>query len=100
MAVVEHGGVTIDRCGNCGGIWLDYLELERLREVPNADQLDLATDVDAGFDEMVYVECPRCFSILDTEELEEPDSLRFEVCRTFGGSFFDGGEQSKVLKAG
>ena len=100
MDVVEHGAVNIDRCGNCGGIWLDYLELERLRKVPKADQLDLATDVDAGFDEMVYVECPRCFSILDTEELEGPESLRFEVCRTCGGSFFDGGELSKVLKAG
>ena len=49
---------------------------------------------------MVYVECPPCFSILDTEELEESESLRFEVCRTCGGSFFDGGELSKVLKAG
>mgnify|MGYP001198868999 CR=1 FL=1 len=100
MDLIEHEGVKIDRCANCGGIWLDYLELERLREFQDADVLDLATDIDATFDEMVYVECPRCFSILDTEELEEPEPFKFEVCRTCGGSFFDGGELRKMLQAG
>ena len=28
MDLIEHEGVKIDRCANCGGIWLDYLELE------------------------------------------------------------------------
>lgn len=97
MEVVEHLGINIDRCGSCGGIWLDYLELERLREAPDAVSIDLATDVDASFDEMVYVECPRCFSILDQEETGEPASITYEVCRTCGGSFFDGGELRTML---
>ena len=27
-----HEGVTIDRCGNCKGVWLDAGELERLTQ--------------------------------------------------------------------
>ncbi len=30
LAEVRHGEVVIDRCDNCGGIWLDAGELELL----------------------------------------------------------------------
>ncbi len=97
MDVIDFQEVSIDRCVNCGGIWLDYLELERLRELPDAASLDLGDEVDASYDEMVYVECPRCYSILDSEEKSEPTFFRYEVCRTCAGSFFDAGELKRML---
>ena len=100
MEIVEHLGINIDRCANRGGIWLDYLELERLREVPDSASIDLATNADAGFDEMVYVECPRCFSILDQEESGGDDPLTYGVCRICRGSFLDGGELRRLLSQG
>lgn len=30
LTEVEHGGVRIDRCPNCHGVWLDAGELEQL----------------------------------------------------------------------
>src|SRR5262245_45019683 len=30
MSQVEAAGVRVDRCGACGGIWLDALEKDRL----------------------------------------------------------------------
>lgn len=29
----EHGGVKIDQCGECGGMWLDKGELEIIEEL-------------------------------------------------------------------
>ena len=32
LSTVKHDVVDIDRCGECGGVWLDAGELERLLE--------------------------------------------------------------------
>ena len=36
MRVIERNGVTIERCPECGGIFLDRGELERLAQAENA----------------------------------------------------------------
>lgn len=36
MRVIERNGVTIERCTECGGIFLDRGELERLAQAENA----------------------------------------------------------------
>jgi hypothetical protein len=39
LAVVQSEGITIDRCTNCAGIWLDPGELEQLRNLKDGNVL-------------------------------------------------------------
>jgi Zn-finger nucleic acid-binding protein len=39
LEVVQYEGITIDRCTNCAGIWLDPGELEQLRNLKDGNVL-------------------------------------------------------------
>ena len=99
MEQIDFKGVEIDRCLRCHGIWFDDHEKEKLSELDDASTLDLGIDeTTAEYNEMVFVECPNCFSILDQVEEQDPP-IRYEFCRTCHGSFFDGGEFLEYLAA-
>ena len=64
-------------------------------------------DVDTGtdemgstYDEMVYVECPKCDKIMDQRLIEEPVRIRFELCPTCNATFLDAGEFREYTSAG
>ena len=92
MEVVEFQDIEIDRCLRCRGLWFDRLEKEDLKRLEGAGSIDIGVEKDGTeYNEMVFVECPKCFSILDQVEQEEP-YLKYEYRRTCHGSFFDAGE--------
>lgn len=39
LAAMSYEGITIDRCTNCAGIWLDPGELEQLRNLKDSNVL-------------------------------------------------------------
>jgi len=39
LAAIHYEGITVDRCTNCAGIWLDPGELEQLRNLKDANVL-------------------------------------------------------------
>jgi len=92
MVEVDCGGITIDRCSGCEGLWFDRGEAETLSETWIAAYLDIG-DPSTGrrFDEIDDVSCPRCSQPMrcyfDTEKLP----LQFEQCDQHG-KFFDAGE--------
>ncbi|MFT7131398.1 MAG: Zn-finger nucleic acid-binding protein [Cyclobacteriaceae bacterium] len=85
--------MRVDRCMLCHGLYIDELTRDGL------DVLDGFVSVDNGevnleidYDEMVYVECPKCDKIMDQRLLETPVRIRFELCPSCHSTFLDAGE--------
>ncbi|MDK1023987.1 MAG: zf-TFIIB domain-containing protein [Gammaproteobacteria bacterium] len=92
MEVIDFHDIEIDRCKRCHGIWFDHLEKEQLQQLQGSGEIDIGDDETAAeYNELVFVECPRCFTMLDQVEQEDP-YLKYEICPTCHGSFFDAGE--------
>lgn len=49
LAAIDYSGVTVDRCTNCAGIWLDPGELEQLRNLKDGNMLSRMFDDAAAF---------------------------------------------------
>jgi len=102
MRRFEVGGVRVDRCKLCGGIWLDKGELETLlSRMPDADELI------ARFDSASWVErhekeddwlCPRDRTELLTVRDPKQKHIEFELCAGCGGVYFDAGELSDLSR--
>lgn len=85
MSEEERGGVRLDLCGVCFGVWFDCGELEalhagggsaRLSGVPSCDQRYEPTGASA------HVKCPRCqHDILRTGRISKHEVMRCTSCR-------------------
>ena len=99
MVMVHNDEVRIDRCDKCHGLYFDQLTREDLAFVAShAHQIDTGDEaLGAEFDALVYVECPRCYAIMDQRKIEEPVKIRFELCTTCHSTFLDAGEFREYL---
>jgi len=103
-------GVEIDRCPNCGGIWLDGGEIKELiarRSSPDGDaQLEAAIDrlskarplggappMVAG--DAVHKACPACSGKLTIAHFAQ---TQIEHCNACQGVFLDRGELARAMK--
>ena len=95
--------IEVDRCGICGGIWLDAGELARLvaldTEGKSAIKLLDRSDGDDEPGDHGPV-CPRDGATL--EWMQTDTRARFEcgVCHTCGGVFLNSGELSTLTAMG
>lgn len=94
---ITHGGIEVDRCCNCYGIWFDSLEAERLKQIKNSERLDIG-DPETGnqFDQLENdISCPRCGAIMF--RLIDIDRYRiwYEKCPQCHGVWLDAGEFKK-----
>lgn len=86
------GGVTVDRCTNCKGIWFDLGEAQQLKDKWMSDFIDSGDpEVGQKYNEMRDVECPRCGKPMD--QLSDPlqKHIQYEACAEHG-MYFDAGE--------
>jgi len=94
MEAVTADGITVHRCNECMGLWLD--EGQRLKLVQHKDavkHLDTGShDVGQLQDAVTGGTCPRCQTELHHVHDKAQKQIGFEVCRKCGGSFFDAGE--------
>jgi Zn-finger nucleic acid-binding protein len=93
MVTVTFGGIEVDRCTGCQGLFFGEFEKEQLLKMRGADSLDVG-DVRTGreFNQVDCINCPRCSSLMiRMVDLEQPH-IWFEHCTVCGGSFFDAGE--------
>lgn len=96
----DAGSIRVDRCHECKGLYFDQLTRADLSLVENRQELDTGdAELGAEFDDMVYVECPKCDKIMDQRKLEEPVTIRFEHCPTCYSTFLDAGEFTQYLAA-
>lgn len=100
MTAVGVGSITIDVCEEgCGGVWLDWLELEKL-DNPEEPAPNEALSARGPLTDLVpkdrRLNCPKCPDVVMMRHFESPRRV-FEVdeCPNCGGHFLDAGELAK-----
>ena len=82
--------ITIDRCPECGGVWLDKGELAIL--LKNKKLSDYLTK-EIGTQSKSELVCPKCGGLMDIETAEE---IEVDVCLTCNGVWLDFGEMEAL----
>ncbi len=86
------GGVTVDRCTGCHGLWFDIGEAETLKDKWMSDFVD-SGDPEVGREQNKIrdINCPRCNKSMD--KLTDPvqKHIQYEACGEHG-MYFDAGE--------
>lgn len=97
-----HGGVVVDRCGQCGGIWLDMLELEK---VVSARPIKLVSD-DGRFEARPdepgpRLNCPHCKNVylIKLNSRLRPGTI-IDSCQVCFGTWLDAGELTRMVERG
>jgi uncharacterized protein len=97
MKEAVMGGVTVDRCQECHGIWFDRGEAERLKGKWMSEVIDVGSPkVGRQKNRIRDVNCPRCLEQgIERPMLKLNDDrqrhIEFEACLDHG-QFFDAGE--------
>ena len=103
MGTVLNEETKVEQCQNCYGLYFDQLTQELLPGLFGKEEIDSGSDeVGSAYDELVYVDCPKCDKIMDQRKLEDPLSIRFirfECCPTCNATFLDAGELRQYLSA-
>jgi len=86
------GGVTVDKCPACRGIWFDLGEAELLKEKWMSDHID---DGDPSLGEknnkIRDINCPRCHKPMELVSDPVQKHIQYEACAEHG-MYFDAGE--------
>ena len=93
LVLVRQETIEIDRCNQCGGLWFDMLEAERLRKTKHAASVDTGdADVGDAKNEIGNIECPRdkarMIRMVDMQQYH----IWYESCPVCYGKWFDAGE--------
>lgn len=100
----EIGGVVVDQCENCHGIWLELGELPAViafhRQQKKPD--DLPEDESAPVYDAISAPCPHCGGEGNMTRLTnlEDASLIMDSCPVCYGIWLDGGELQKLTGQG
>ncbi len=71
MDEVTHGGITIDRCTNCQGLWFDEDEAHQLKKLKDSHVLDIGDSTEGWkWDSCADINCPHCGK--DMEKTADP----------------------------
>ena len=101
MGEEQHGEISIDRCPQCAGIWLDIGELEALIETDPrpllAEDRRFHAPHDAGGPP---VECPRCqgSKLIKLNSRLRPGVI-IDSCTVCYGAWLDAGELTQLARA-
>ena len=98
MDQVVEQPVDVQRCNDCHGLYFDQLSVPLLEQLGSDTSIDSGDeDIGAEYDEMVYVDCPKCDKIMDARTIDEPVRIRFEFCPSCHATFLDAGEYREYL---
>jgi Zn-finger nucleic acid-binding protein len=93
--------IDVDQCPECGGIWLDYQELERIQESRQRDyseQLGQLPDLVGAAYAMALarskpeIQCPGCGGAMERREHGGCSQVMIDVCPQCRGIWLDKGE--------
>ncbi len=103
------GGVLIDECPSCLGLWLDAAAVERLvRErqkesldslrqmMPPEPALSHAAEAAAPAGRRMYISCPDCDQVMNRVNFARRSGIIVDVCRGHG-TWFDASELPRVV---
>ncbi len=101
MESVLQDTTFVERCQNCHGLYFDQLTQALLPDVLANVDIDAGSEeLGSTYDEMVFVECPKCDKIMDQRLIEAPVKIRFELCPTCHATFLDAGELRQYTAEG
>lgn len=91
MKTFIHAGIEIDQCENCGGIWFDPGEYEKMLKVSDIEKLK-KSNPNTQLDEK-RAKCPRCNNQKEMIQIETLNpSIHIDRCQKCNGMWLDGGE--------
>ena len=88
MADLEGDGSTVRKCGQCGGLWIDVSDLNRVllhHNLPGLESLGGKMDPEA-----LTGQCPEC--LVDLVRINGGDRhhpLSYDTCESCGGTFLE-----------
>ena len=92
MEEVSHGGVVIDRCTHCGGLWFDEDEASHLKALKEGHLLDTGSPREGWiWDSHADSKCPRCGKEMEKTSDPKQKHIWYEICHDHG-IFMDAGE--------
>ena len=98
ISTAGENALQIDRCSKCSGLYFDQLTQADLPLIVNQDDIDTGdAEMGAEYDDMTFVDCPKCNKMMDQRGIEEPFHIRFEHCTTCYSTFLDAGELRQYL---
>ena len=89
-------GVEVDRCGSCGGVWLDKGELGVYFK--DASKFDAALGEALKTAKASFRRCPRCVKDMLAARLEKA-GVELDSCPNCSGLWLDKGEFDELKKA-
>jgi uncharacterized protein len=93
MEQVAFGGITVDRCVNCKGLWFDAREQEKLKDIAGAEEIDTGhPGASATARPTTSLICPVCHTPMILMTDHRQPHVKFESCTVCYGAFFDAGE--------
>src|ERR1041384_4951540 len=93
MEPVNFGGVEVDRCKACQGIWFDAFEVTRLKEMRGSEAIDIGSAaVGQQKNKIDRIDCPRCHTPMIRMVDIDQHHIWFESCKVCKGLFLDAGE--------
>ncbi len=94
MAEIPGNDGTMHRCSDCGGLWVDVADLNRLLLHANLPALSGI----GGFvnPDEIAGQCPACNVDLVVVEGGEKRSLHYDTCEACGGIWLDGPEDEEA----
>ncbi len=98
---VKEKGVELDYCEQCGGIWFDRGELEKMTSMAvdlSFDQMRSEFTTDRCIDFM-EANCPVCETPMEKVPKEKVANMTIDQCYKCRGIWLDGGEFAKISQA-
>jgi Zn-finger nucleic acid-binding protein len=97
---VEIGGLEVDQCDTCAGIWFDACELHRVLHQKSIDALRRKA-APSRDDDARRGRCPRCKGggeMIRVASTVGP--IHIDTCPICGGQWLDGGELEILRREG
>ncbi len=88
MADLEGDGTTLRKCGECGGVWIDVADLNRVllhHNLPGLESLGGKVDSEA-----LTGHCPECqVDLVRISGGDRNAPLSYDTCESCGGTFIE-----------
>ncbi len=93
MEEVTYGGVSVDRCKGCGGIFFDILKHEELKKIAGSEAIDNGDPMKGMENDPIdEYDCPKCQAVMVRLVDADQTHIWYEACSQCYGVFFDAGE--------
>jgi Zn-finger nucleic acid-binding protein len=101
LFVGQAGGVTMNACGRCGGVWLDNASARKIHEAASVEAVSLADRASAAgtaeVNAAAVAPCPECAKAMARVHVNAAN-VDVDACSQHG-TWFDRGELHAVAEA-